>query len=86
MTTDNQRRPLSPRQSVVLRALVLWTHRHKCQPSIRELATACGVSSVQKQLVELEVKGWIKGSGHARSIEIPGDVYEEIVNHGEVAP
>jgi SOS-response transcriptional repressor LexA len=73
------RRPLSPKQDEVLRALVLWIARRRSQPSMKELAAAVGVSTVQKYLLELEVKGWIKSTGSPRAIEIPSDVYDSIV-------
>jgi hypothetical protein len=79
-----RRRPLSPRQDAVLRALVLWIHRHRSQPSHRELARACGVTSVAKTLLEIAMKGWICGSGRPRAIEIPEDVYDSIVDTGEL--
>ena len=80
------RRPLSPRQTTVLRALVLWIRRCRCQPSLRELATAVGVANVQHVLDQLEAKGWITRAGErARSIQIPDDVFNSITG-ADAAP
>jgi hypothetical protein len=79
----NERRPLSPKQHEVLKTLVLWTQQHHAQPSAKEIATVIGVSNVQKYLTELEAKGWIHRSSVPRSIEIPEDVYNEILKGEE---
>ena len=81
-----QRRPLSPTQSRVLRALVLWISRRHSQPSAKELAAAVGLASVQRTLLELEVKGWIRSTGVHRALEIPADVYESITGTAEAEP
>ena len=64
----------------MLRALVLFTHRHRRQPSYRELSEAVSVSAVHKYLVEIENRGWIRLGGGPRAIEIPIDVYDSIVS------
>jgi Mn-dependent DtxR family transcriptional regulator len=80
----NNRRQLSPKQDEVLRALVLLTHRNRKQPSYRELAAHVNVSQVHKYINELAAKGWIEVSNTPRGIGIPVDVYESIVDTGEV--
>jgi SOS-response transcriptional repressor LexA len=70
----------------VLRALILWIERRRCQPSMKELAKAVGVATVQHEIDRLETKGWIRRpvSGVARSIQIPADVFDEVVRTGEL--
>lgn len=77
------RRALSPKQDQVLRALCLYTHRHRRQPSYRELSSQVGVAAVYKYLIELEAKGWIRLGGAPRGILIPADVYDSIIDTGE---
>jgi SOS-response transcriptional repressor LexA len=85
MTSESNRRPLSPRQHTVLRALVLWVRKCRCQPSMRELATSVGMKNVQRVIDQLEAKGWIHRDGErARSIRIPDDVFDSIT--GATAP
>ena len=78
-TTTESRRPLSVRQERVLRTLVLWIERKRCQPSYAELASVLGIASVQDTITEIAAKGWIGLTGAARALEIPQDVYDEIV-------
>lgn len=83
--TRAPRRPLSLTEDRVLCALCLYTHRHRRQPSQRELAAVVGVSTVRVYLLSIEAKGWISGAaGKARAIEIPDDVFESIIETGEV--
>jgi hypothetical protein len=78
------RRPLTAKQERVLRALVLWTARRRRQPSYGELARALGVPAVQNAITELAAKGWLGLTGQARAIEIPADVYQSIIEVGEL--
>lgn len=78
-TTSETRRPLSVRQERVLRTLVLWIERKRCQPSYAELASVLGIASVQDTITEIAAKGWIGLTGAPRALEIPQDVYNEIV-------
>jgi hypothetical protein len=73
------RKKLSPEQDRILRELVLYTAEHHRQPSYAELAEACGLASVQRQIDRIAACGWIRVTGLPRGIEIPQDVYEEIV-------
>jgi len=53
---------LSPRQRDVLAAIDAWTKRHGRPPTVREIATALGVSStatVHQHLTALEQKGFL---------------------------
>lgn len=85
MTAATPRRPLSTSQDRVLRALCKFIREFRRQPSYRELGELLGTSSVPRVIEQLEAKGWIRrsGSGSARSIEIPEDVYEDIAGSGE---
>ena len=77
---DSQgRRPLSVRQERVLRTLVLWIERKRCQPSYAELAATLGIASVQDTITEIAAKGWIGLTGAPRALEIPQDVYDEML-------
>jgi SOS-response transcriptional repressor LexA len=78
------RKQLTSKQDEVLRALVLFVRKHRRQPSVKELSAIVGSKNVQRHLLELELRGWIKSSGKPRAIEIPEDVYECIVETGEV--
>lgn len=78
------RRPLTAKQGRVLTALVLWTARRRRQPSYGELARALGLPSVQDAITDLAAKGWLGLTGQARAIEIPADVYQSIVEVGEL--
>lgn len=79
-TSGYVRRPLTRRQQEVLHKLVELTERNHYQPSSRELAHALGVQNVADALKAIEIGGWIRSTGRARAIEIPSDVWEEIVN------
>jgi SOS-response transcriptional repressor LexA len=77
------RKKLTSKQDEVLRALVLFVRQHRRQPSVKELSAIVGSKNVQRHLLELELRGWIKSSGKPRAIEIPEDVYDCIVETGE---
>ena len=82
-----RRRPLSPAQARVLTALCLFTARRRKQPSMADLAAQSGVSvgTIAKHLAVIEARGWIGGSaGKPRAIEIPADVFDSIVETGEL--
>jgi hypothetical protein len=86
-SAPQNRRQLSPGQDRVLVALCLYTHRHRRQPSYSELAKFAGVGAgtIQRYLLDLEAKGWIGGAaGRPRAIEIPDDVFDSVIETGEV--
>jgi hypothetical protein len=76
----NTRRPLSPHQDRLLRSLCRFVHVFHRQPSYRELADLMGSANIQRTIAEIEAKGWIRRSGGKRgAIEIPDDVYEDVI-------
>lgn len=76
---SEKRRPLTDRQNQILEVLVMMTAKNKRQPSYSELARQLGVKTVEKQLLEIDAKGWITRTGEPRGIEIPQDVWESII-------
>lgn len=79
-----KRRPLTERQRECLIVLVKFTHEHHRQPSYSELREELGTTDVRTFLIELERRGWIKVTSHARAIEITSDVFDAIVKTGEL--
>jgi len=74
-----KRKPLAPELDRILRTLVIYVYEHRHQPSYAELAELCGLASVQRQIDRLAALGWLKITGVPRALEIPPDVYDEIV-------
>jgi hypothetical protein len=78
-----KRLELSATQKKILRTLIFYVEKNRCQPSYAELAELCDRVSVQREIDRIAACGWLRITGLARAIEIPEDVYKGILAEGE---